>query len=79
LACVSREGRRNCRCFGRASIIDFDWEAIPVDESDPENQDMAILVASIEEDFVKGEDGTVKMKGGQLAALLLSHSCRPGD
>jgi len=40
---------------------------------------MAILVASIEEDFVKGEDGTVKMKGGQLAALLLSHSCRPGD
>ncbi|WJW75740.1 5'-nucleotidase C-terminal domain-containing protein [Thiohalobacter sp. IOR34] len=41
-------------------IVDFTWEAIPVDESVAEDPDMAALVASIEEDFVAGEDGIVK-------------------
>ncbi|TCK18348.1 2',3'-cyclic-nucleotide 2'-phosphodiesterase (5'-nucleotidase family) [Thiogranum longum] len=40
-------------------VVDFDWEAIPVDESVPEDPDMAALVAAMEEDFVSGEDGEV--------------------
>jgi 2',3'-cyclic-nucleotide 2'-phosphodiesterase (5'-nucleotidase family) len=49
-------------------VVDFDWEAIPVDESVPEDPDMAALVAAMEEDFVSGEDGKVSrhtfMPGG---------------
>lgn len=40
-------------------VVDFDWQAIPVDESVPEDPDMAALVAAMEEDFVSGEDGEV--------------------
>mgnify|MGYP001826083625 CR=1 FL=1 len=49
-------------------IIDFAWEAIPVDESVDEDEDMADLVAAMEENFVAGKDGIVKrhtfMPGG---------------
>jgi len=41
-------------------IADFDWEAIPVDESVVEDPAMAELVAAMEEDFIAGEDGLVK-------------------
>ena len=40
-------------------IVNFDWEAIPVDESVAEDPAMAQLVAAMEEDFVAGEDGEV--------------------
>ena len=40
-------------------IVDFSWEAIPVDESVAEDPAMAELVAAMEEDFVAGEDGEV--------------------
>ena len=42
-----------------AHIVDFNWEAIPVDESVAEDPAMAELVAAMEEDFVAGEDGEV--------------------
>jgi len=41
-------------------IVDFDWEAIPVDESIAEDPAMAELVAAMEEDFIEGKDGLVK-------------------
>ena len=41
-------------------IANFDWEAIPVDESVAEDPAMAELVAAMEEDFVAGKDGLVK-------------------
>lgn len=45
--------------MGGDKVVNFDWEAIPVDESVAEDQEMADLVASIEEDFIAGEDGDV--------------------
>ena len=42
------------------NVVDFDWEAIPVDESIAEDPAMAELVAAMEEDFVAGKDGLVK-------------------
>ncbi len=44
----------------RGHIVDFDWEAIPVDESVAEDPAMAELVAAMEEDFIAGKDGIVK-------------------
>ena len=40
-------------------IVDFTWEAIPVDGGVAEDPAMAQLVAAMEEDFVAGEDGEV--------------------
>ena len=48
-------------------VIDFEWEAIPVDESVTEDPAMAELVAAMEEDFVAGDDGEV-----------IRHTFRPG-
>ncbi|VAW51872.1 hypothetical protein MNBD_GAMMA05-1976 [hydrothermal vent metagenome] len=48
-------------------ITDFDWQAIPVDESIAEDPAMLQLVAAMEEDFIAGEDGEVKR-----------HTFRPG-
>jgi sulfur-oxidizing protein SoxB len=49
-------------------IVDFAWEAIPVDESVKEDKKMKKLVAAMEEDFVAGKDNIVKrhtfMPGG---------------
>ena len=45
--------------MGGNKVVDFDWEAIPVDESVAENPEMAQLVAAMEEDFVAGTDATV--------------------
>lgn len=60
-------GRLDLRVAGDR-VIDFDWQAIPIDESIPQDPDMAALVASIEEPFVAGEDGIVEqhsfMPGG---------------
>jgi len=41
-------------------VENFDWEAIPVDESVAPDPAMAELVAAMEEDFVAGKDGIVK-------------------
>ncbi len=41
-------------------IRDFRWRAIPVDDSVPEDPEMAALVADAEEPFVAGEDGIVE-------------------
>ncbi|MFV2004781.1 MAG: bifunctional UDP-sugar hydrolase/5'-nucleotidase [Gammaproteobacteria bacterium] len=49
------------------NIADFDWEAIPVDESVAQDPAMLQLVAAMEEDFVAGADGEVKR-----------HTFRPG-
>jgi 2',3'-cyclic-nucleotide 2'-phosphodiesterase (5'-nucleotidase family) len=46
-------------------IVDFSWEAIPVDESVAEDPAMAELVAAMEEGFVAGEN-------------FISHNFRPG-
>jgi 2',3'-cyclic-nucleotide 2'-phosphodiesterase (5'-nucleotidase family) len=54
----------------RGRISNFNWEAIPVDESVAEDPAMAELVAAMEEDFVAGADGMVArhtfMPGGFL-------------
>jgi len=41
------------------NVVDFAWEAIPVDESVAEDPAMAELVAAMEEDFIAGEDGEI--------------------
>jgi sulfur-oxidizing protein SoxB len=41
------------------NIVDFSWEAIPVDESVAEDPAMLELVAAMEEDFIAGEDGEI--------------------
>lgn len=51
-------GRLDLRIAGR-KIVDFDWRAIPVDDSVAEDPAMAALVATAEEDFVAGTDGLV--------------------
>lgn len=60
-------GRLDLEVSG-GDIVDFSWEAIPVDESVPEDPKMAQLVAAMEEDFVAGKDGQIKrhtfMPGG---------------
>ncbi|HHO58930.1 MAG TPA: hypothetical protein ENJ64_01710, partial [Thiotrichales bacterium] len=48
-------------------IVNFDWEAIAVDESVAEDPAMLQLVAAMQEDFIAGEDGLVKR-----------HTFRPG-
>jgi 2',3'-cyclic-nucleotide 2'-phosphodiesterase (5'-nucleotidase family) len=48
-------------------VVDFAWEAIPVDGSVAEDPAMALLVAAMEEDFVAGTDG-----------LVSRHTFRPG-
>ncbi|HHJ35244.1 MAG TPA: hypothetical protein ENJ87_05730 [Gammaproteobacteria bacterium] len=40
-------------------VFNFDWEAIPVDESVEEDPAMLQLVAAMEEDFVAGKDGEI--------------------
>jgi S-sulfosulfanyl-L-cysteine sulfohydrolase len=40
-------------------VVDFDWQAIPVDESIAEDPAMAQLVAAMEEGFVAGADNEV--------------------
>ncbi len=51
-------GRLDLEMSG-GDIVDFDWEAIPVDESVAEDPAMAQLVAAMEEDFVAGKDGKI--------------------
>ncbi|MDX2416109.1 MAG: 5'-nucleotidase C-terminal domain-containing protein [Xanthomonadales bacterium] len=53
--------------LGGDKVVDFTWEAIPIDESVKEDEDMAQLVAAMEEDFIAGEDGEV-----------IRHTFRPG-
>jgi len=56
--------------MGRGRIVNFTWEAIPVDESIAEDPAMAQLVAAMEEDFIAGADNEVGrhtfMPGGFL-------------
>ena len=59
-------GRLDLEMSG-GDIVDFSWEAIPVDGSVTEDPAMAELVAAMEEDFVAGDDGMVKR-----------HTFRPG-
>ncbi|MDH5766492.1 MAG: 5'-nucleotidase C-terminal domain-containing protein [Gammaproteobacteria bacterium] len=55
-------------------IVDFNWQAIPVDESVEEDPAMAQLVAAMEEDFIAGKDGEIIrhtfMPGGFLNPSL---------
>ena len=56
-------------------VVDFTWEAIPVDErwdADPA-PDMVALVAAMEEDFVAGTDGEV-----QTHIFMPGAFCNPG-
>ena len=45
--------------LGGDKVVDFTWEAIPVDGSVDEDPAMAQLVAAIEEDFVAGDDNEI--------------------
>ena len=45
--------------ISRGRITNFNWEAIPVDESIAEDPAMAELVAAMEEGFIAGNDGKV--------------------
>ena len=42
-----------------SEIVDFTWQAIPVDESVAEDPAMAELVAAMEEGFIAGDDGEI--------------------
>ncbi len=59
--------------MGGDKVVNFDWEAIPVDESVDENQEMVDLVAAVEEDFIPGDDGIVKRH-----TFLPGAFCTPG-
>ena len=54
-------------------VVDFQWHAIAVDDSVEPDPDMAELVASIEEPFIKGEDGEVSRH-----TFLPGAFCNPG-
>jgi hypothetical protein len=54
-------------------VVDFEWRAHPVDDDVLPNDDMADLVAEIEEDFVAGDDGTV-----ETHVFLPGAFCNPG-
>ena len=60
--------------INRGRVVDFDWEAIPVDESIAEDPAMAQLVAAMEEGFVAGADDSVDrhtfMPGGFLNSSI---------
>ncbi|MBE9567855.1 MAG: 5'-nucleotidase C-terminal domain-containing protein, partial [Proteobacteria bacterium] len=57
-------GRLDLEMSG-GDIVDFSWEAIPVDESVPQDPKMAELVAAMEAGFVAGDD-------------FIPHTFRPG-
>jgi 2',3'-cyclic-nucleotide 2'-phosphodiesterase (5'-nucleotidase family) len=48
-------GRLDLQVTGNGKVVDFEWEAIPVDDYVDEDEDMADLVAAMEEDFVEGD------------------------
>jgi sulfur-oxidizing protein SoxB len=60
-------GRLDLEVSG-GQVVDFTWEAIPVDDTVEQDEAMAELVAAMQEDFIAGEDGMVKrhtfMPGG---------------
>jgi len=67
-------GRLDLQVAGNSGkVIDFEWEAIPVDESVTPDPAMTDLVAAIEEDFVAGEDGTV-----ETHVFMPGAFCNPG-
>jgi len=59
-------GRLDLHVAGN-KVVDFAWEAIPIDGSVAEDPAMAELVAAMEEDFVAGNDGEI-----------IRHTFRPG-
>ncbi len=65
-------GRLDVQVAG-GKVIDFEWQAIPVDDSIPADPAMAALVAELEEDFIAGEDGIVKTH-----VFLPGAYCTPG-
>lgn len=54
-------------------VVDFNWDAIPVDESVKQDPAMAEIVANIEEPFIKGKDGKVSRH-----SFLPGAFCNPG-
>jgi len=71
-------GRLDLHVAG-GKVVDFSWEAIPVDDTVIEDPDMAELVAAMEEDFVAGSDSTVSrhtfMPGGFCTPLSPPAGC----
>ena len=65
-------GRLDVRVAG-GKVIDFEWQAIPVDDTVPADPDMANIVAELEEGFVKGDDGLV-----DAHVFLPGAFCNPG-
>lgn len=65
-------GQLDVRVAG-GKVIDFEWQAHPVDDKIVQNSDMAALVAELEEDFVAGGDGIVKPH-----VFLPGAFCNPG-
>ncbi len=65
-------GRLDLRVAG-GKVIDFSWEAIPVDDDILPDSEMEKLVAELEEDFVAGRDGIVKRH-----TFLPGAFCNPG-
>ena len=61
-----------------SGVVDFNWEAIPVDQGVEQDEDMANLVASIEEPFVKGKDGIVERHTFMPGGFCTPSSTPPG-
>jgi len=49
-------GRLDLEVGGNGDVTAFRWEAIPVDDSVEPDEDMALLVAEVEKDFIAGDD-----------------------
>lgn len=69
-------GRLDLQMNG-GQIVDFNWEAIPADESVDEDTAMAKLVAAMEEDFVAGDDGIVKRHSFEPGGFIYPGSATP--
>ncbi len=60
-------------------VVNFEWDAIPVDNTVAENPDMAAIVAELEEPFIAGEDGIVA-RHSYLPAAFCDPGCgAPGE
>jgi S-sulfosulfanyl-L-cysteine sulfohydrolase len=60
-------------------VSNFEWDAIPVDDSIEPDADMAAIVAELEEPFIAGEDGEVA-RHSYLPAVFCTPGCgAPGE
>lgn len=65
--------------INKGKVVNFQWQAIPVDDSVEPDEDMSAIVAEIEEPFIAGADGEV-MRHSFLPGAFCTPGCgTPGE